>query len=102
MFNLETLSGKTAAELTKIMKGLGQNVPKGSTAQDLAYAILDFQAANKATAAEYYAKNFGTNAEETTAKAEPKKAAENQAGRKKLWKPPMKFLRKTPWKILKK
>lgn len=79
MFNLESLSGTSEAELRKIMKGLGLDVPKGSTAQEMAFAILDFQAANKTAAAEYYNK---INGGEEAAPAEATDATPKKRGRK--------------------
>ena len=46
MFNIETLRSKSLPELTKISKDLGVKIPKGSTKDEVVFALLDFQASN--------------------------------------------------------
>jgi transcription termination factor Rho len=89
MFNIETLRSKSLPELTKISKDLGVKIPKGSTKDEVVFAILDFQASNPKQTKEYY-NATETNMEEKVEKpavAKTTKAKPKAAPRKKVEKP---------------
>lgn len=89
MFNIETLRSKSLPELTKISKDLGVKIPKGSTKDEVVFALLDFQASNPKQTKEYY-NATETNMEEKVEKpavAKTTKAKPKAAPRKKVEKP---------------
>lgn len=73
MFNIEILSSKSLEELTKICKDLGIKISRKSTANEVVFAILDFQAANAQMVKEYYQQNFASEEKPKQEKSPAKK-----------------------------
>lgn len=89
MFNIETLRSKSLPELTKISKDLGVKIPKGSTKDEVVFALLDFQASNPKQTKEYYnaTETIMEEKVEKPAVAKTTKAKPKAAPRKKTEKP---------------
>lgn len=84
MFTIEILRSKSESELAKITSDLGVKTSKNSDANDVVFAILDFQASNTRVAKDYFkttetpatpAETEGQPAKKPTKKAAPRKKA---------------------------
>lgn len=84
MFTIEILRSKSESELAKITSDLGVKTSKNSDANDVVFAILDFQASNTRVAKDYFkatetpaatAESEGLPAKKPAKKATPRKKA---------------------------